>query len=197
MCLTVGDKMLLHLGRFDYLTYSKEYEVPYDVTQDGCAIALHISRAHVSLELKKLREKGYARQMLAHVKGGPVNRNAYFLTERGMIARSESVKKMEKDGLTLDMLFADRTTFGFVPSCEIAMAYNNIMDAVNKVAVLRDDRRPNVGPVINVLLDAVKMLSEYQSRIVDKVPVRYVEKKQKDWGPLLKPFSLFSTAVLA
>ena len=179
MCLTVKDKMLLHLGRFDYLDYQKSYEVPFDVTQDGCAIALHISRAHVSIELKRLREKGYARQMLAHVKGGPVNRNAYFLTNDGMRARIESMKKMEEDGLTLDMLFADRTTYGLCPSSDIARAYDNIMDACNKMSVLRDDRRPNVHPVIDNLLDAVKILSAYHARIVDQVPIRYVEKKQQ------------------
>lgn len=182
MCLTVGDRMLLHLGRFDYLNYAKSYEVPFDVTQDGCAIALHISRAHVSLELKRLREKGYARQMLAHVKGGPVNRNAYFLTDQGMIARSESIRKMEKDGLTLDILFPDRTTFGCTPSSEIIRAYENLVDACQTMGAIRDNRRPNVLPVINQLLETVKMLSTYNARLADQLPVRYVGKYDREEG---------------
>ena len=180
MCLTVGDRMLLHLGRFDYLDYQKSYEVPFDITQDGCAIALHISRAHVSQELKKLRNKGWARQMLAHVKGGPVNRNAYFLTNEGMMARINSLKKMEEDGLTLDILFPDRTTFGCTPSSEIIKAYENLVDACQTMGAIRDDRRPNVLPVINQLLETIKMLSAYNARLADQLPVRYVRKYNRE-----------------
>ena len=54
--VTVGERILVHLSGF--LRHVDAYECPVDMTQDGIAAALSISRAHVALELKRLRSTG-------------------------------------------------------------------------------------------------------------------------------------------
>ena len=46
--LTVGERIILHLGQ--YSKYLDSYDAPLDVSQDGIAAALRISRAHAAIE---------------------------------------------------------------------------------------------------------------------------------------------------
>lgn len=54
--LTVGERIILYVGR--YQKHKDSFDVPFDVSQDGIAGSLGISRAHAAIELKKLRECG-------------------------------------------------------------------------------------------------------------------------------------------
>jgi tetratricopeptide (TPR) repeat protein len=79
--LTVGERIILHLGQYSKLQDS--YDVPLDVSQDGIAGGLRISRAHAAIELKKLKEAGTVVERLAHIKRGKTKRKVYFLTHEG------------------------------------------------------------------------------------------------------------------
>ena len=59
------------------------YEVPPEMTQDGIGSALGISRAHVALELKRLREAGKVEERMAHVATAKTRRKVYVLTPSG------------------------------------------------------------------------------------------------------------------
>jgi hypothetical protein len=71
----------LHLGQYSKLQDS--YDVPLDVSQDGIAGGLRISRAHAAIELKKLKETGMVVERLAHIKRGKTKRKVYFLGQEG------------------------------------------------------------------------------------------------------------------
>src|SRR5205823_10330892 len=47
--VTVGERILVHLSGF--LRHADAYECPIEMTQDGIAASLALSRAHVALEL--------------------------------------------------------------------------------------------------------------------------------------------------
>lgn len=79
--LTVAERILLHVSQYQKLKES--YDVPFDVSQDGIAQALVISRAHAAVELKKLKEAGDMLERLAHIKKGKNKRKVYFLTPAG------------------------------------------------------------------------------------------------------------------
>ena len=79
--LTVGERILLHL--LQYTKYFDSFDVPIDVTQDGIAAALRISRAHAALELKKLKSADEVKDRLSHVRKGRTKRKVYFLTPAG------------------------------------------------------------------------------------------------------------------
>ncbi len=89
VALTVGERILFHL--LQYTKYLDSFDVPIDITQDGIAAALRISRAHVALELKKLKNAGEVKERLSHVKRGRTKRKVYFLTMAGE-ARARQIK---------------------------------------------------------------------------------------------------------
>ena len=58
--LSIGQRIIMHLDRFKMTDSSEIYNIPWDLTQDGIATSIRISRAHASIELKKLRGRGEA-----------------------------------------------------------------------------------------------------------------------------------------
>ena len=84
--VTVGERVLVHLSGF--LRHADAYECPIEMTQDGIAAALSISRAHVALELKRLKTTGKVAERMAHVANARSRRKVYDLTPAGQeIAR--------------------------------------------------------------------------------------------------------------
>jgi tetratricopeptide (TPR) repeat protein len=79
--ITVGERIVLHLVQYQKLIDS--YDVPIDISQDGIAASLRISRAHAAIELKKLRGSGDVVEKLAHIKRGKTKRKVYFLSPAG------------------------------------------------------------------------------------------------------------------
>lgn len=79
--LTVGERIILHLAQ--YSKYIDSYDAPLDVSQDGIASALRISRAHAAIELKKLKDSNEVTEKLVHIKRGKTKRKVYFLTPPG------------------------------------------------------------------------------------------------------------------
>jgi tetratricopeptide (TPR) repeat protein len=79
--LTVGERIIFHLSQ--YTKYHDSFDVPIDISQDGIAAALRISRAHAALELKKLKDSKEVAEKLSHIKRGRTKRKVYFLTANG------------------------------------------------------------------------------------------------------------------
>lgn len=82
--LSIGQRIIMHLDRFKMTDSTEIYNIPWDLTQDGIATSIRISRAHASIELKKLREAGKVEEKQTHIKGGKVKRKSYLLTPSGM-----------------------------------------------------------------------------------------------------------------
>src|SRR3989454_3985091 len=79
--VTVGERFLVHLSGF--LRHVDAYECPVEMTQDGIAAALSLSRAHVALELKRLKTTGRVEERMAHVANARSRRKVYELTPAG------------------------------------------------------------------------------------------------------------------
>jgi len=78
---TVGERILVHLS--SYLRFADAFECPRDVTQEGIAEAVRISRAHAALELKRLRGSRRVEERMAHVLGAKTRRKVYVLSHTG------------------------------------------------------------------------------------------------------------------
>ena len=102
--ITVRERALLHLNRFPNMNPSEIFNVPFDLTQDGIASVLGISRAHASLELKKLKESGKVDDWLAHIKGAGSKRKAYYLLSDGASEADMLKKRFETSGMVIDTL---------------------------------------------------------------------------------------------
>jgi tetratricopeptide (TPR) repeat protein/DNA-binding MarR family transcriptional regulator len=65
------------------MKFYDQWEVPFDVTQEGIAGSIGIARCNVSRAMKKLIEKRNIEEKIAHVKGAERRRKVYFLTHTG------------------------------------------------------------------------------------------------------------------
>ena len=54
---TRQEHILIHL--YGQIGYGNSYEMPYRTTQDGIAEAVGISRGQVSVEIRRLEDKGF------------------------------------------------------------------------------------------------------------------------------------------
>ena len=161
MALTFPEKFLIYLGRFNPLDYENEYVAPFDITQDGIAIAMNISRAHASIVLKRLREKELVGQRLAHQSGGHSRRYVYLITSKGQKKRLECLEKMEREGLTVDELFPQEPIVIAGPDPSINMAYSIMVDACSKLNSVKDEKCPNVTEVTGMMFDALRILNNW------------------------------------
>jgi len=97
--LTVAERIVLHL--LQHQRSIDSYDVPLDISQDGIASALCISRAHVAIELKKLREGGDVVEKLAHIRKGKTKRKVYFLTENGELKAKKIREYAAAEGIDI------------------------------------------------------------------------------------------------
>ncbi len=74
---TVGETIVEYLTQLPVDELTDRDVWPPDATQEGIARALGKSRAHVALEIKRLKGKGLVDEARAHVKGAPTRRKVY------------------------------------------------------------------------------------------------------------------------
>jgi tetratricopeptide (TPR) repeat protein len=98
--LTVGERIILHLAQ--YSKHIDSYDAPMDVSQDGIAAALRISRAHAAIELKKLKDGGEVLEKLVHIKRGKTKRKVYFLMPLGEERAAQIRKFAESEGIDIE-----------------------------------------------------------------------------------------------
>ena len=120
--VTVGERIVVHLSGF--LRHADAYEVPVEMTQDGIGAALGISRAHVALELKRLREAGKVEERMAHVASARTRRKVYDLTPSGQ----ELARRMREHART-------RTVTVLAPEGAREMPGADALDALRAAGV--------------------------------------------------------------
>ncbi|MCK5548400.1 MAG: hypothetical protein KAI64_05255 [Thermoplasmata archaeon] len=79
--VTIGERIILHLSQ--YSRFREQYECPVETTQNGISEAIEISRAHVAIELKRLKSNDELEERTAHVEGAKSKRKVYFLALKG------------------------------------------------------------------------------------------------------------------
>ena len=99
--VTVKDKILLHLQQFKDI--EQRYDNPFELTQDGIAHSVGISRSHVALNIVTLKKKNYIKEHLAQVIGAARQRKVYFLTRTGL----EYVNELRESLFRRTVMFRD------------------------------------------------------------------------------------------
>jgi tetratricopeptide (TPR) repeat protein/DNA-binding MarR family transcriptional regulator len=108
LVVSQNERILLHLS--DLERFRDEPEVPMAVSQEGIARALGTQVHNASRALSSLESEGLVFDRLAHVRGAPKRRRAYFLTEIGRRAadgvREDILKRevvVERDAGTQEL----------------------------------------------------------------------------------------------
>ena len=82
--LSVKQKALIFLYKYRSYDKSDIYNTPWELTQDGVAGAVGVSRAHASIVLNQLKEEGNVEEKITHIRNGKTKRKSYFITPSGM-----------------------------------------------------------------------------------------------------------------
>ena len=102
--LSVKQKTLIFLNKYKSLNPNDIYNTPWEVTQDGVANALCISRAHACIVLNQLKDEGNADEKISHVKNGKSKRKAYYLTPAGMVEADKLMEYVIKESIDVDSI---------------------------------------------------------------------------------------------
>ena len=176
MEFTHGQKALLFIGRYDPYNFVKEYTVPFELTIDGIAIALHISRAHSSIVLKGLREKEMVGWRLAHLPGSTKRRYVFLITEKGMRVRLELLDKMKKEGITFEDIFPPELPMICNSKPDLINAQRMLADATAELGQEMDNKYPNLTKVIELTTDAMRLMSMW---LASEVNSKNVAKRHR------------------
>jgi tetratricopeptide (TPR) repeat protein/DNA-binding PadR family transcriptional regulator len=96
--LTVQDKIVIHL--YQFTNFEGKIAVPTEITQEGISDAIGVQRPHVSVDIKRMMEKGWIKEFKAHA-GGRKKRKAYSLTTRGIKRYNEIMEKLRDRQVTV------------------------------------------------------------------------------------------------
>ena len=94
LVMSQNERLLLHLLDMD--KHRELAQVPLGVSQEGIAKALGTQVHNASRALSSLEAEGLVSDRLAHVRGAPRRRRAYFLTEKGRQAAESTRDRIER-----------------------------------------------------------------------------------------------------
>ncbi|HEY3419312.1 MAG TPA: tetratricopeptide repeat protein [Methanomassiliicoccales archaeon] len=100
--VTIGERIILHLAQ--YSKFKDDFDAPVDVSQDGIAEALRISRAHAAIELKKLKESALVDERIAHIRRGSTKRKVYYLNKPGEDKANSLRAYADREGIQIKPL---------------------------------------------------------------------------------------------
>ena len=106
--LSVKQKALIFLNKYKALNPNDIYNTPWEVTQDGVANALCISRAHACIVLNQLRDEGNADERISHIKNGKTKRKVYYLTPTGIEGAAKLMEMAVNEGIDLDPILTTK-----------------------------------------------------------------------------------------
>lgn len=94
LVVSQNERLMLHLADLD--KYRDMAQVPLGASQEGIARALSTQVHNASRALASLEAEGLVSDRLAHVRGAPRRRRAYFLTEKGHQVVNSTRERLEK-----------------------------------------------------------------------------------------------------
>jgi tetratricopeptide (TPR) repeat protein len=97
LTLSIDKKILLHIAK--YSKYEFQYEVPFELSQEGIAQAIGIRRDNVPRTMKSLKNEDLIFEKVLRVEGVYRKRKVYFLTDKGQYY----IKKLREKILDSDI----------------------------------------------------------------------------------------------
>jgi tetratricopeptide (TPR) repeat protein/DNA-binding MarR family transcriptional regulator len=99
--LSIDKKILLHIAK--YSKYEFQYEVPFELSQEGIAQAIGIRRDNVPRTMKSLKNEDLIFEKVLRVEGVYRKRKVYFLTEKGQDYTKKLTSKVLKSITSIKM----------------------------------------------------------------------------------------------
>jgi hypothetical protein len=108
--ITRRDKIMAHLNRYIHIRPDSEFCAPFEITQDGIAASVGITRNHVSILLGEMVKKGEVTIGFATIRGiSAKKRKVYLLTMLGRNTLKDKIDSLVAGGYPLGELGVDLT----------------------------------------------------------------------------------------
>ena len=104
--ITNHDRVSAHLYRYNHIRYDINFDAPFDLTQDGIAMRVGVSRGHANIIIKRMTENNELIISLATIKGSSraTKRRIYILSEFGKNHFRKRVKELSDQGIDVEEL---------------------------------------------------------------------------------------------
>ena len=115
------DRALAYLNRYIYVRQDILFGAPMEITQDGIAAGIGVSRSHVSIILNRLIERGWVDVGFATIKNSKTGkRKIYFLNRAGRNDLKEKMKELDEAGNQVNELVVDLNKCGMTTIRKLA-----------------------------------------------------------------------------
>lgn len=144
--ITNHDKVSAHLYRYNHIRYDINFDAPFDLTQDGIAMRVGVSRGHANIIIKRMVENNELIIGMATIKGASraTKRRFYILSEFGKNHFKKRVKELSDDGINVEELTRGIDRYKFE---DIRRNAGQDMIGLGCIAVLRVRIRKEDAPV--------------------------------------------------
>jgi pentatricopeptide repeat protein len=183
--VTIGERIILHLAQ--YSKFKDDFDAPVDVSQDGIAEALRISRAHAAIELKKLKESALVEERIAHIRRGNTKRKVYYLNKPGEDKAISLKAYADREGIQIKPLLDlkkcqgpelwESLDPGFRPilaqACVFRTPFKRIALPVTSISLLPEDK--------NGMVDVPELLRKSIPALAGKLELRQYHSFAADY----------------
>jgi len=141
LVVSLNERLMLHL--FELERHRDDADVPMGASQEGISLRLGTQVHNVSRALAALQDEGIVSGRLAHIRGAPKRRRAYFLTDKGLKV-AQAVKgdiskrpvTLEHQGRAVELQF-EEALHRIVSSGVAGLSFLDAVDASASADVIR------------------------------------------------------------
>ena len=186
--ITNHDRISAHLFRYNYIRSDIEFDAPFEITQDGIAMGIGVSRGHSNIILRRMEENNEIIVGLSSIKDSnrSAKRKIYLLSEYGKNLFKARVKELKESGTDIEDLVKGIDRYRLE---DIRRITGDRMDDLGCMAVLRVKVRkedvPLESPLVPIIRQSYAVMKDSIRKIIiteaSPIEIRRWHSKAADW----------------
>lgn len=186
--ITNHDRISAHLFRYNYIRSDIEFDAPFEITQDGIAMGIGVSRGHSNIILRRMEENNEIIVGLSSIKDSnrSAKRKIYLLSECGKNLFKARVKELKESGTDVEDLLKGIDRYRLE---DIRRITGDRMDDLGCMAVLRVKVRkedvPLESPLVPIIRQSYAVMKDSIRKIIiteaSPIEIRRWHSKAADW----------------
>ena len=186
--ITNHDRISAHLFRYNYIRSDIEFDAPFEITQDGIAMGIGVSRGHSNIILRRMEENNEIIVGLSSIKDSnrSAKRKIYLLSEYGKNLFKARVKELKESGTDVEDLVKGIDRYRLE---DIRRITGDRMDDLGCMAVLRVKVRkedvPLESPLVPIIRQSYAVMKDSIRKIIiteaSPIEIRRWHSKAADW----------------
>ncbi len=186
--ITNHDRISAHLFRYNYIRSDIEFDAPFEITQDGIAMGIGVSRGHSNIILRRMEENNEIIVGLSSIKDSnrSAKRKIYLLSEYGKNLFKARVKELKESGTDVEDLVKGIDRYRLE---DIRRITGDRMDDLGCMAVLRVKVRkedvPLESPLVPIIRQSYAVMKDSIRKTIiteaSPIEIRKWHSKAADW----------------